>query len=171
LLGDDLRYGFTIDQPLLGELPKFGDPSTRVVTTGDEAGYFDSQSFDESFPRRVFDLGPAPEGDIDVTIAIAVERTELRQRNVVTEPFELGQTYPVNVDSGLVDVYLVDEAGQGAMVAEESYGAHALHLGAAGATVELTLPSDRAWYLVVDNRWWPDSVKDVAIDVTVVRRD
>jgi hypothetical protein len=165
MLGDDLQYGFTTDHPLLGEIPPAGvDPVVRTVEGGDPLA--EAAAFGTSYPRTLTDAGSPPTGDLSLALTFEVTDTIQHRVNVITEGYDLGHTYPAELEGGLVDVFIVDQAGHDAFWASEVFDAYSVFVASQDGTVDVTLPADRDWYVVLDNAWWPTSTKFVSLSVT-----
>jgi hypothetical protein len=164
MLGDDLAFGFTSDHPLFGTQPPGGvDPT--LWTYEDEAPTEDSVAFGDSYARSLTDAG-APAGDHPLTLDFTVLSTEQRRVNVITEGFDLGDTYPGTFEGGVIDVYLVDQAGYDAFAAGGAFDAYSVHLASEEGSMELTIPAGEDWYVILDNALWPVSTKFVSVQIT-----
>jgi len=168
-LGDDLGYGFSASHGLLGETPPNGPVASTLWTTGITEENFDVLHYETTIPRTLIDVGWPPPGELEVALTFRVTQTEQRVRNVITEGFELGQTYPETLVGGLLDVYLVDDLALGAMAGQAPYNVHPVALAAPEGEVQWTLATDGAWTVVLDNRWWPAGAKRVEVELTVRR--
>jgi hypothetical protein len=165
MLGDDLQYGFTTDHPVLGMAPTSGvGPVLRTYEGADPVDDF--ASFSTAQTRSVTDAGPPPAGDISLTLEFQVARTLQHRVNVISEPYDLGHTYPASFDGGVIDVFIVDQAGYEAFYAGSAVSAHSVQLAAEEGTLDLTLPSGQDWYIVLDNALWPVSTKFVSVSAT-----
>ena len=168
-LGDDLGYGFSASHALLGAAPSNGQVTTTLTTTSAAPEMFDALIYETVIPRTLIDVGPPPPGDLEVLLSFRVEQTEQQVKNLITEGFELGQTYPQTLTGGLLDVYVVDDLGLAGFEALAPFNAHPIALAANEGAVEWTLAADGAWTVVLDNSWWPAGVKEVAVELTVRR--
>ncbi len=169
-LGDDLGYGFSASHPLLGAAPANGQViTTLTTTTSAEPEMFDALIYETVIPRTLIDVGPPSPGDLEVLLSYRVEQTEQRVNNLVTEGFEIGQTYPHLLPGGLLDVYIVDDVGLAGFAGRLPFNAHPVALAAPVGAVEWTLAADGAWTVVLDNSWWPAGIKDVVVELTVRR--
>ncbi|MBW2458873.1 MAG: transglutaminase domain-containing protein [Deltaproteobacteria bacterium] len=169
VLGDDLGYGFSATHSLLGEAPANGQITATLYTTGITEEKFDTLVYETTLPRTLVDVGWPPPGELEIELTFRVTQTEQRVRNLITEGFELGQTYPQTLTGGLLDVYLVDDLGLEAAAAQAPFNAHPVALAAPEGQVQWTAATDGAWTLVLDNSWWPAGAKLVELDLTVRR--
>jgi len=161
-LGDDLFYGFTSWHGVLGDWPAVGtEPGVSTV----DAAVEETVTWGSVMPRTVTDMGD-PSGDVSVNVQWSVVSTTEQRVNVITEGYELGDTYPVEREGGVVDVFLVDEAGLAAWEAgEETFPGWAVTLGGVEGEMEVSVPAGETWWLVIDNRWWPSSERVVSLSV------
>ncbi len=167
LLGDDLAYGFEVNHPLLGDLPEDDEyEKDAQLWSGDEE-YFVEVEFEDDLPVPVDDQGDEPGGELTLSVSFEVLRTEQRRTNCITEPYELGQTYPVIVDGGSLDVYLVEEEAWLDRDEDDVLEGYALGLGAELDSFEVALPTEGNWVLVLDNSATPNCHRFVDLEVVL----
>jgi len=168
VLGDDLVYGFTIDHPVFGDLPATG-VTARLNTVEGGDPLAQTVNYDAAYPRLLFDHGAPPAGDRAVSLSFRVLRTDQERVNVITEDYDLGFTYSHELEGGLLDVFLVDDAEVRSMATGSHFVAYATQLAVQEGSVELSLPSDRDWYLVLDDSMWPNGTKLVSVSAMASR--
>jgi len=103
-------------------------------------------------------------GAADAERLLAMPLPEEKPRGI--EGYDLGDTYPGTFEGGVIDVYLVDQAGRDAFLAGGAFDAYAVHLAAEEGSAEVTIPSGEDWYVVLDNGLWPVSTKFVSVQIT-----
>ncbi len=162
-LGDDLGYGFELDHPDLGDL---GGESTAVVAAGGDTEFFEDYQFDEVCDRGLNDAGAPPGGDRTLEVELVLDRTVQRRTNYLTEGYELGHTFPAALDGGVVDLFLIRGGDLEAYLDGDVVDAHAVALATNGEELEIPL-DDGGWALVLDNRCWPISDRDVELAVAI----
>ena len=167
LLGDDLAYGFEVNHPLLGDLPEDGEYQKDAQLWTSDEEYFVEIEFDDELPLPIDDQGDEPGGDLTLSVTFEVLQTEQRRTNCITEPYELGQTYPVTVSGGTLDVYLVAEESWLDRDEDDDLEGYALRAGVEGDSFDLAVPADGAWVLVFDNSAYPDCHRFVDVAVSM----
>jgi hypothetical protein len=163
-VGDGQFVTFLADNPLLGTV--LDDwVRTDVCKQPCQAAL----AFSETIPRRAADAGVPPSGNIHLLLDFTVTGSETRVSDPVTEGYELGETYGVPADGGVVDVFLVDSANVAAWENGEPFGAWSVTTSAASGSLDLALPAGDTWTLVVSDEPWPTVRRTVDVDVHVVR--
>jgi hypothetical protein len=162
-LGDDLGYGFELDHPELGDL---GGESTAVVAAGGDTEFFEDYRFDGICDRGIEDAGAPPGGDRFLDVDLVLDRTVQRRTNYLTEGYELGQSFPAALDGGVVDLFLIRGEELEAYLDGDDVEAFAVALATDGESLEIPL-DDGDWALVLDNRCWPISNRDIELSVAI----
>ncbi len=161
-LGDDLDYGFSVQHPELGSLPTGGIRSS-VRTDHDDLSH--TFTYSEPLPEYAEDLDEIPEGEISLVVTFVVTETEQRGINPLTTGWELGHTYPIEREGGVVDVYLIDEAELGALREGNPVSANVLARSASDGELELAVPEGEDWYVVFDNRRCQSCARQIELAV------
>ena len=161
-LGDDLDYGFSVQHPQLGDLPSGG---VRASVRTDQEDLSHSFTYSDSLPAMVEDFGEPPSGALSLALSFSVTATEQRGTNPLTTGWEIGHTYPIPQEGGVVDVYLLDAAELEALQAGEPVTAHVLARSATTGDLTISLPAGESWYLVFDNRRCPTCHRDIELAV------
>ena len=95
-----------------------------------------------------------------------VASTLQHRSNYITEGYDLGHTYPTELEGGVVDAYVTNAAGLAALEAGQQVSAWAVSLAQPSATLELSIPKSEDWYVVLDNTNWPLSDKQVSVTLS-----
>jgi hypothetical protein len=164
LLGDDINYTFEADHPILGDIQR----AHAFADTHAPGPLAASLAFESALPRTLTNTGNPDPGDMLLQVSFTVTRTEQHRFNYLTEPYNLDHSYRIPLDGGVVDLILVDEQSYQALQIGDRFGGTGLFIGQREGTRELRLSSGQNWYLVIDNRMWPNATRWVDIDVTAM---
>jgi hypothetical protein len=156
-LGNDLGYWVEVSHELLGAP---GDPP--MVGTDQPGPIPVEVALDLPYPRAFESAGDAV-GDVGLALDLTVIRTTQHRINEITEDYELGLTHEIELEGGLIDVYLLDEDGFAAFAAGEPFAALSPVTGTSEAALDLSVSAQAPRYVVLDNRMWPVSDKTVSV--------
>jgi hypothetical protein len=166
MLGDGITYSFEARHVDLGTTTGLTEGVTIWVDDDYEVPIEDAMSMPNAYERDPMVAGDSPGGDLPVSLAFAVESTLQHRENYITEPWNLGHTYPFELESGVIDVYVTNAAGLAALEAGEAFDAWGVSLGHSQATAELAIPPGQDWYVILDNTLWPASDKQVSVTLS-----
>jgi hypothetical protein len=166
LLGDDNSYTFSAEHDDLGVSTALASGSGLWAGESVEEPIVDSMTLPGAYQRDPVVAGDSPGGALPVSLGFEVQSTLQHRENYITEGWGLGHTYPVELEGGVIDVYVTNAAGLAALKAGEQVDAWGASLAQPQAAVELSIPLGEDWYVVLDNTLWPRSDKRVSISLS-----
>jgi hypothetical protein len=162
-LGDGLLYTFDAEHEVLGDSNVLTSGASLWVDDNYDEPILDGMSLPSAYERTLTNAGESPGGKRSVSLAFTVESTLQHRSNYITEGYELGHTYPTELEGGVIDVYVTTAAGFDALENGQPHDAWAVSLAQSTAALELSIPRGEDWYVVLDNSIWPLSDKQVAV--------
>jgi len=165
LVGDDLLYTFAADHDDLGSATALESGTSLFADDLAEEPIEDAMVLPLAYDRDPVAAGDSPGGALPVSLSFEVVSTLQHRENYITEPWNLGHTYPFALDSGVIDVYVTNAAGIAALEAGGTFDAWGASLAQSQGAVELSVPPGEDWYVVLDNTLWPRSDKQVSLSL------
>jgi hypothetical protein len=165
-LGDGLTYSFTAQHADLGSTTALASGASVFVDDNYDEPIEDGMSLPTAYERDPVVAGDSPGGKLPVALTFEVQSTRQHRSNYFTSGYELGHTYPFELEGGVIDVYVTDAAGLAALEAGETFNAWGASLNTSQAAVELSIPPGEDWYVVLDNTLWPASDKQVSVSLS-----
>jgi hypothetical protein len=166
-LGDDLLYTFIANAEHLdlGTATALASGTGLWIYEDSEEPVLDAMSLPLAYERTVTAVGDSPGGGIKVALGFEVTETRQYRSNMITEGYEIGDTYEVTLEGGALDVFVTNAAGYDAFENGQPFDAWAVTLGQSQAALELAIPPGEDWYVVLDNSLRPNGDKQVSVSL------